>query len=73
MKTFSRNTSILVRHFVFRNAGYKTEQLPIGKILSTGRKRNKMLSNAENVNIAHIAYSAENQCQLFVFKINGSH
>lgn len=42
---------MIVRHFVFRNAGYKTEQLPIGKILSPARKRNKMLSNAENVNI----------------------
>lgn len=73
MKTFSRNTSMIVRHFVFRNAGYKTEQLPIGKILSPARKRNKMLSNAENVNIAHIAYSVESSCQLFIFKISGSH
>lgn len=51
---------MLLRHFVFRNAGNKTEQLPIGKILSPGRKRNKMLLNAEHVNVAHIAYSVEN-------------
>lgn len=41
--------------------------MPIEKILSHKWKGNKMVFNVEHINISHIAYSMENECERIIF------